>query len=84
MNELLRSTRPFIDECGYVYVAGGGPGQECLRLNRTASRIWRSVLDRATRSDVAALQEAHRAFLDVLLARGVLTFDPLRPAEGRA
>lgn len=74
MNEVLRSTRPFVDECGFVYVAGGGPDQECLRLNRTASGIWRSVVDRATRSDISALQDAHQEFLALLLVRGVLTF----------
>jgi hypothetical protein len=75
VNEVLRSTRPFIDECGFVYVAGGGPDQECLRLNRTASGIWRRVEGQATRSDISALPGAHREFLDVLLVRGVLTFD---------
>jgi hypothetical protein len=77
VNEMLRSTRPFIDECGYVYVAGGGPDQQCLRLNRTASGIWRRVVGQATRSDISALQDAHREFLAVLLVRGVLTFDVL-------
>ena len=80
MIEVLRSTRPYLDECGFVYVAGGGPDQECLRLNRTASQIWRKALGRATRSEVAALQESHRQFLAGLLSRGVLTFAP--PAEG--
>ncbi len=75
MNETLRTTRPFIDECGFVYVAGGGPSQECLRLNRSASRLWRSTVGRAGRPDVAALPPADQKFIATLLARGVLSFD---------
>ncbi|MBP2401322.1 hypothetical protein ACFY41_00770 [Streptomyces syringium] len=69
---VLRSELPVLDECGHVYVAGGGPAGECLRLNASASRLWRGAVGSLDEAAVAGLPEPSRRFLENLLARGVL------------
>ena len=69
---ILLSDLPVLDECDQVYIAGGGPAGECLRLNPAASRLWRSTVGTLREDGLAALPETSRSFLEQLLQRGVL------------
>ena len=77
---VLGSAVPALDECGRVYVAGAGPRAECLRLNATASRLWREHVGTIVPERFAELPEPARKFFDRLIARGVLAWS----AEGGA
>lgn len=69
---LLTSSVPCLDECGHVYVAGAGPRGECLRLNPSASRVWRARVGSLSERELAGLPAAEQRFLRMLLDREVL------------
>lgn len=73
----LSAQVPLLDECGSVYLAGAGPRAECLRLNKAGSRVWRTRVGSCDPDTLAGLPAADRAFLEMLLSRGVLAWSDL-------
>lgn len=74
----LRAGILYLDEAGHIYLPLVGPSQTCLRLNKTASTLWRQWLRAPV--DVAALTPGERRLLDDLLGKGALR-GPAEPAE---
>jgi len=61
---------PTLTECGHTYIAGAGPGNQCLRLSRSASALWNS-----SRSDqgVRHLPDELDAIAAMLISSGAAT-----------
>ncbi|MGW0390778.1 hypothetical protein ACWDYJ_07730 [Streptomyces sp. NPDC003042] len=76
---LLLSDLPVLDECDHVYVAGGGPSGECLRLNATASRLWRTAVGSLDEAGLAELPVPTRLFIERMVDRGVLRWQAVTP-----
>ncbi|GAA2402251.1 hypothetical protein GCM10010191_07110 [Actinomadura vinacea] len=66
---------PYLDECGGVYIPGLGDDGAAVRLNQRGSALWRDLAATGT-CDIADLPEDGRAFVQLLIARGVI-----RPSE---
>lgn len=62
---------PYLDECGGVYVPGLGDGASAVRLNQRASALWRDLAATGT-CDTGNLSEDDRAFVQLLITRGVI------------
>jgi hypothetical protein len=60
---------PYLDECGAIYLPGIGKEGSCVRLNPSASSIWRQLISGET---VAPETESTRSFLDFLIGSGAI------------
>jgi hypothetical protein len=67
----LRAATIYLDEAGHVYLPRLGPAQSCLRLNRSASELWRRWVSAPV--DEGVLKSPERQFLRELLQKGALT-----------
>ncbi len=70
----VRSTFPYLDEAGHVYLPLVGAGGSCLRLNAPASKLWRQWLGEGVDLDVLNADE--RRFFEDLCSRGALVNSP--------
>jgi hypothetical protein len=67
----LHPTTIVLDEAGHVYVPLAGPGGSCLRLNASASTLWRAWMAQGVDPTACSVEEAR--FLRMLLERGAAT-----------
>jgi hypothetical protein len=71
VTQQLRPTTIVLDEGGHVYVPLVGPGGSCLRLNASASSLWRMWTAHGVDPSSCSAEEAR--FLRKLLESGAAT-----------